>query len=460
MSHPTAHGDASQPVTIIGAGLAGCEAAWQLARHSVSCRLFEMRPRVGTGVHRGPDFAELVCSNSLRSDAPANAHGILKHEMRRLGSLILDAAEATRVPAGQALAVDREAFSRRITDAMDENPFIEVIREEVRELPPDGVVIVASGPLTSPALTDAIRLITGEDYLYFYDAVSPVVQVESIDFSIAYKASRYGKGGDDYINCPFTEEEYDRFYDALIDASRVDIQEVDRRAFFEACLPIEVMARRGRDTLRFGPMKPVGLADPRTGRRAHAVVQLRQDNLAGSLYNLVGFQNQLKWGEQRRVLRMIPGMEAAEFERYGMIHRNTYINAPRLLRPTFQSKTRDELFFAGQLSGVEGYTESAASGLLAGMGAAALVRGADIPTLPTTTALGALTHYIANASSDDYQPTNISFGLFAPLAQRVRDKKARKQAVAARSATEIDRFAGHWEQAMKPLVDSTSGHGP
>ena len=437
-------------VTIIGAGLAGCEAAWQLARHGVACRLFEMRPRVATPVHRGADFAELVCSNSLRSDARANAHGILKQEMRRLGSLILAAAEATMVPAGQALAVDRERFATHITRAITNEPLIEVVREEVHDLPDSPVVIVASGPLTSQPLAEAIGRLTGEDYLYFYDAISPVVQVETIDFSVAFKASRYGKGGDDYINCPFSREEYDDFYDALMDAARVEIQDIDRHAYFEGCLPIEVMASRGRDTLRFGPMKPVGLADPRVGTEAHAVVQLRQDNLAGSLYNIVGFQNQLKWGEQKRVFRMIPGLARAEFERFGMIHRNTYINAPRLLRPTFQAKDRGELFFAGQLSGVEGYTESAASGLLAGLGAVALNRGREAPTLPPTTALGALTHYIANADSDNYQPTNISFGLFAPLANRVRNRKARKEAIAARSAVEIGRFADEWEHEFRP----------
>lgn len=441
-------------VTVIGAGLAGCEAAWQLARHGVPCRLFEMRPETKTPVHRSADFAELVCSNSLRSDGDTNAHGILKHEMRALGSLILSVAEATRVPAGQALAVDREAFAQQITDRITRHPLIEVIRSEVQQLPASGLVIVASGPLTSQPLADAIHEFAGEDHLYFYDAISPVVQVDSVDFTIAFKASRYGKGGDDYINCPFSEQEYTRFYDALMEAAAVDLHEIDRHSYFESCLPIEVMARRGRDTLRFGPMKPVGLPDPRDGKQAHAVVQLRQDNLAGSLYNIVGFQNQLKWGEQRRVFRMIPGLQEAEFERYGMIHRNTYINSPRLLRPSFQSRKREELFFAGQLSGVEGYTESAASGLLAGLGAAAMALGRAMPELPGTTALGALTHYIANAEPDNYQPTNISFGLFAPLAERVRGRRARKQAIAARASADIGRFVNEWRRQFQPTLET------
>ena len=378
------------PITVIGAGLAGAEAAWQIAARGVSVRLFEMRPVKATPVHRTDRFAELVCSNSLRSDRLSNAHGLLKEEMRRLGSLVMQAAAAARVPAGQALAVDRDVFAEQITSAVESSPLITVVREEIESIPSEGIVAIATGPLTSDALSAAIQELTGSEHLYFYDAVSPVVEVDTIDFDKAFRASRYDKGGDDYINCPMSRDEYQSFYDALMAASTVDVHEVDKGVYFESCLPIEVMASRGVDTLRFGPMKPVGLPDPRTGREAYAVVQLRQDNLAATLYNIVGFQNQLKWGEQKRVLRMIPGLESAEFARFGMIHRNTYINAPTVLRPTFQAKKRDTLFFAGQISGVEGYTESAASGLVAGRNAAALALGEPFLEPPRTTALGAL----------------------------------------------------------------------
>ena len=325
-------------VTVVGAGLAGSEAAWQIATRGVSVRLFEMRPTKPTPVHRTDRFAELVCSNSLRSDHLSNAHGLLKEEMRRLGSLVMEAATEARVPAGQALAVDRDVFAQRITDTIESSPLIRVVREELDAIPEDGIVVLATGPLTSESLSSSIRDFTGSEHLYFYDAVSPVVEVDTIDFTKAFRASRYGKGGDDYINCPMSREEYQRFYDALMAASTIDIHEVDKGVYFESCLPIEVMASRGVDTLRFGPMKPVGLADPKTGREAYAVVQLRQDNLAATLYNIVGFQNQLKWGEQKRILRMVPGLENAEFARFGMIHRNTYINAPQVLRATFQTR--------------------------------------------------------------------------------------------------------------------------
>ncbi len=436
-------------VTVVGAGLAGSEAAWQLARRGVPVRLFEMRPAKPTLVHRTAEFAELVCSNSLRSDAPINAHGLLKKEMRRLGSLVMEAAEAARVPAGQALAVDRDIFSRYITEKLDALPLVSIAREEVTAIP-DGIIILASGPLTSEKLSDAILQFTGDDYLYFYDAVSPVVELESIDLSIAFRASRYDKGGDDYINCPMTQEEYTRFYEALMGAVTVDLHEIDTRSYFEACLPIEVMARRGRDTLRFGPMKPVGLVDPRSRRQPYAAVQLRQDNLAATLYNIVGFQNQLKWGEQKRILRLLPGLERAEFSRYGMIHRNTYVNAPRLLKPTFQTRKRPELFFAGQISGVEGYTESAASGLMAGINAAALVRGDEPVAPPRTTALGALTHYISHADPNDYQPTNIAFGLLPPLDPPVRNRRQRKEAMVARAIADLEAFVpGVWQSAVE-----------
>lgn len=427
-------------VTVIGAGLAGCEAAWQIASRGVSVRLFEMRPTRPTPVHRTDRFAELVCSNSLRSDHLSSAHGLLKEEMRRVGSLVMEAAAASRVPAGQALAVDRDVFSQRITDAMASSPPIRVVREEVEAIPTGGIVVLATGPLTSESLSASIRDFTGSEHLYFYDAVSPMVEVETIDFDKAFRASRYGKGGDDYINCPMNREEYLRFYDALVAASTVDVHEIDKGAYFEGCLPVEVMASRGIDTLRFGPMKPVGLPDPRTGGEAYAVVQLRQDNLAATLYNLVGFQNQLKWGEQKRILRMIPGLENAEFARFGMIHRNTYINAPTVLRPTFQTRRRDTLFFAGQISGVEGYTESAASGLVAGRNAAQLALGLPPSLPPKTTALGALCHYISRADPENYQPTNIAFGLLPPLEPPVRNRRARKSALVERALKELEGF--------------------
>ncbi len=427
-------------VTVIGAGLAGVEAAWQIAARGVAVRLFEMRPTKPTPVHRTDRFAELVCSNSLRSDNLGNAHGLLKEEMRRLGSFVMEAAEASRVPAGQALAVDRDAFSQRITDAIESSPSIRVIREEVDAIPEDGIVVLATGPLTSESLSSSIRDFTGSDHLYFYDAVSPVVEVDTIDFDTAFRASRYGKGGDDYINCPMNRDDYQRFYDALLEASTIDIHEVDKGVYFESCLPIEVMASRGVDTLRFGPMKPVGLPDPRTGNDAYAVVQLRQDNLAATLYNVVGFQNQLKWGEQKRILRLIPGLEKAEFSRFGMIHRNTYINAPSVLLPTFQTRRRETLFFAGQISGVEGYTESAASGLLAGRNAADIALGLPTRVPPRTCALGALCHYIANAEAENYQPTNISFGLFPPFEPPVRNRRARRDATVERALRELERF--------------------
>jgi methylenetetrahydrofolate--tRNA-(uracil-5-)-methyltransferase len=428
------------PVVVVGAGLAGAEAAYQLSRRGVEVRLFEMRPSKPTPVHKTSFFAELVCSNSLRSDSLTNAHGLLKEEMRRLGSVTMEAALESRVPAGQALAVDREAFSRRVTEKVREAPGVTVLEEEVTKIPDEGIVILATGPLTSEALSESIREFSGSDYLYFYDAVSPVIEGESVDFEKAFRASRYGKGGDDYINCPLNREEYLRFHDALLSAATVDLNAIDNALYFEGCLPVEVMAARGVDTLRFGPMKPVGLADPRTGREPYACVQLRQDNLAATLYNLVGFQNQLKWGEQKRILRLIPGLENAEFSRYGMIHRNTYLNSPTVLNPTFQTRKRESLFFAGQISGVEGYTESAASGIVAGINAARLARSEPTLAPPRTTALGALCHYISHAEAKSYQPTNIAFGLFPPLDPPVRNRKARNQGLVERALTDIGEF--------------------
>ena len=435
-------------VTVIGGGLAGVEAAWQITRRDVPVHLFEMRPHRRTPVHRTDQLAELVCSNSLRSDRLETAHGVLKEEMRRLDSLVMEAANRTRVPAGSALAVDRDLFASHLTEAITRSPKITLRREEVSSIPEEGIVVVASGPLTSEALTESITRFTGQQSLYFYDAVSPVVEAESIDMTKAFRASRYGKGGDDYINCPMNEEEYRRFHEALVSAASVELHDIDK--FFEGCLPIEVMARRGYDTLRFGPLKPVGLVDPRTERQPFAVVQLRQDDLAASLYNIVGFQNQLKWGEQRNLLRMIPGLENAEFSRFGMIHRNTYINSPAVLKSTFQTRQRADLFFAGQISGVEGYTESAASGLLAGINAARLSRELPPLTPPRTTALGALAFYISHSSTENYQPTNIAFGLFPPLDTHVRKKSERKKALVRRALDAIDDFASSARPGARP----------
>ena len=432
----------AQTVTVVGGGLAGSEAAWQIARRGVKVRLYEMRPALQTAAHRTGHLAELVCSNSLKSLALSSAHGLLKEEMKRLGSVILGCALEHRVPAGQALAVDRDAFAEAVTRTLEAEPGITLVREEVREIPPDEIVILAVGPLVSERLADSIAGLTGKDYLYFFDAIAPVVLADSIDRSVVFAASRYGKGeGDDYLNCPMGPEEYDRFLDAVLAAELASIHEVDDTPFFEGCLPIEEMARRGRDTLRFGPMKPVGLTDPRTGRRAHAVVQLRQDNLAGEHYSMVGFQTRLRWPEQKRVFRLIPGLEGAEFVRLGQVHRNCYINAPTVLGPDLQARGRPGLFFAGQISGVEGYTESAATGLLAGINAARLARGESTRTLPAETMLGSLCRYISLADSDDYQPTNATFGLL-PEPAGVRRKKDRRQARVTRALETLAAWIG------------------
>jgi methylenetetrahydrofolate--tRNA-(uracil-5-)-methyltransferase len=457
-------------IQIVGGGLAGSEAAWQAASRGVRVRLHEMRPVRPTAVHKTGGLAELVCSNSFRGDKLDNAVGLLKEEMRRLGSLVMRAADLARVPAGAALAVDREKFSAAVTEAVASHPLIELVRGEVPRVPEggDGPVVIATGPLTSDALSADIARLVGGEHLYFYDAISPIVLADSIDRGTVFRASRWGRsfrGGEaeqakvpvplpacgvddgegDYLNCPFTADEYAVFYAALMAAEKAPLHEFDDPKFFEGCLPIEVMAARGVDTLRFGPMKPVGLVDPRTGRQAYAVVQLRQDNLAGDHFSLVGFQTQMKWGEQARVLRLIPGLERAEFIRYGMIHRNTYINGPSVLRPTWQARTRDDLFFAGQISGVEGYVESAASGLIAGRNAAALVLGEPVVAMPRETAIGALAFYVANANPAHYQPTNITFGIMPPLTAaaglRLPKKKAdRKLAYADRALEALDRI--------------------
>jgi methylenetetrahydrofolate--tRNA-(uracil-5-)-methyltransferase len=437
-------------VHIIGGGLAGSEAAWQAASLGVRVVLHEMRPVRATAVHKTDRLAELVCSNSLRGDKLDNAVGLLKEEMRRLGSLVMWAADAHRVPAGAALAVDRERFSQAITEAIQSHPSITLVRDEVPRIPDDPSMyplIIATGPLTSETLSQDIAALVGAKHLYFYDAISPIVLAETLDMDKVFRASRWGRslrrdtvgapdarrggsldppespdgpacgvddGEGDYLNCPMTQEEYARFYDALVSAESATVHDFDKEKFFEGCLPIEVMAHRGRDTLRFGPMKPVGLVDPRTGRTPYAVVQLRQDNIAGDHFSLVGFQTQLKWGEQARVLSLIPGLEHAEFVRFGMVHRNTYINGPTVLHETWQTRQRPDLFFAGQISGVEGYVESAASGLMAGRNAAAIARDEEPRVPPRTTAIGALAYYVSHADPHNYQPTNITFGIMPP----------------------------------------------
>jgi methylenetetrahydrofolate--tRNA-(uracil-5-)-methyltransferase len=454
-------------VTIVGGGLAGSEAAWQVASRGVAVTLHEMRPVMPTAVHKTDGLAELVCSNSFRGDKLDNAVGLLKEEMRRLGSIVMRAADETRVPAGAALAVDRDLFSSRVTEAIASHPLVSIRRGEVASIPSsvDGPVILATGPLTSDALSREIAALVGSQHLYFYDAISPIVSGESLDRSKIYRASRWNRslrgpgstdagssdlrvpacgvddGQGDYLNCPFTRDEYERFYEALMSAEKAGVHEFDKPKFFEGCLPIEVMAARGVDTLRFGPMKPVGLPDPRTGREPYAVVQLRQDNLAGDHFSLVGFQTQMKWGEQARVLKMIPGLEGAEFVRFGMIHRNTYVNAPTVLRETWQTRMRDDLFLAGQMSGVEGYVESAASGLIAGRNAAALALGEESQAAPRTTAIGALAYYASHADPKHYVPSNIAFGLIPPLdvsGTPPRGKKDRNLALSERALKDLD----------------------
>ncbi|ANB58308.1 m(5)U-54 methyltransferase [Anoxybacillus sp. B7M1] len=426
-------------VNVIGAGLAGSEAAWQLATRNIHVRLYEMRPVKQTPAHHTDKFAELVCSNSLRANSLTNAVGVLKEEMRMLNSVIIKAADECSVPAGGALAVDRHEFAARVTDFVQNHPNVTVIREEVTDIP-TGPTIIATGPLTSPTLSEKLKELTGEEYLYFYDAAAPIVEKESIDMEKVYRKSRYDKGEAAYLNCPMTEEEFDRFYEALISAETAPLKEFEKEIYFEGCMPIEVMAKRGKKTLLFGPMKPVGLEDPRTGKRPFAVVQLRQDDAAGTLYNIVGFQTHLKWGAQKEVFRLIPGLENAEIVRYGVMHRNTFINSPKLLRPTYQLKEREDLFFAGQMTGVEGYVESAASGLVAGINAARLVLGQELIVFPPETAIGSMAHYITSTNPKHFQPMNANFGLFAPLEEMIKDKKRRNEEYAKRALDTIQNF--------------------
>ena len=426
----------SNVVRIIGGGLAGTEAAWQLARRGVAVELFEMRPTRGTEAHATADLAEVVCSNSLRSDSLTAPAGLLKAEMRQLDSLIIGVAEAHRVPAGSALAVDRNGFAKGVTQTIEALPNVQIIRREVEAIPDDGIVILATGPLTSPALARDLAARLGEEHLYFYDAISPIVAAESIDMSVAYRAARYGKGGDDYLNLPLTQAEYYRFIDALIAAHRVPTHSFERFVPFEGCMPIEEMADRGKETLAFGPMRAVGLIDPRTGRRPYAVVQLRQENRDQTLYNLVGFQTKMIYPEQRKVFALIPGLANAEFVRLGSLHRNTFINAPQHLLPTLQWRQRSTFFFAGQITGVEGYIESAATGLLAGINAANLVLGRAPVVPPPTTALGALLGYISDPERKRFQPMNVNFGLIPPLSARLRGK-AKKEMLARRALADM-----------------------
>ena len=450
-----------KPIKIIGAGLAGPEAAWQCAHRGLDVELFEMRPVRSTPAHQTADCAELVCSNSLKSDSENTAPWLLKEEMRRAGSLLLAIARECAVPAGHALAVDRVTFATRVTEEISRHPRIKVRREEVTKIDEtDGITVIATGPLTSDALAAEIARLSafpsqesesaaGAPHLYFYDSISPIVEADSIDMSRVYMAARYDKGSADYINCPMNEEEYGRFYDALIAAPAVEEKDWENLNYFESCLPIEEIARRGRDTLRFGPMKPVGLRDPRTGKTPYAVVQLRQENLRADSYNLVGFQNHLKFGEQARVLRLIPGLENARFLRYGQIHRNTYINAPTLLQPTLQMKAHPQVFFAGQICGVEGYVESIATGLLAGMHVAALAQGVPLSAAPRASAFGSLTHYVTHADPKDFQPANITFDLLPALERKVRDRKERHRLQCEAALKEFDTWL---EQAVPAKI--------
>ena len=442
----------SQAVHVIGGGLAGSEAAWQLAKRGIPVDLYEMRPVKKTPAHATPNLAELVCSNSLGSDLPNRAPGLLKSELRRMDSMVLQVAEETKLPAGGALAVDRDKFSALVTQRIEDHPLITLKRQEMTTVPA-GPSIIASGPLTSDALTTQLKTLSGTKYLYFYDALSPIVSADSINMDVAFRANRYQRGqreDGDYINCPFTQDGYLAFVTALLEAEKITLkpfEEADMKEnFFEMCLPVEELARRGERALAFGPMRPVGIRDPRTDKRPYAVLQLRQDNVAGSLYNLVGFQTNLRWGEQKRVFRMIPGLEKAEFLRYGMMHRNTYINAPTLLKPTMQWHNRPDLFFAGQIVGVEGYVGNIGSGLIAGINLARLLQDRPLLTLPKTTMLGALNHYVTHAEPDDFQPMKANFGLMPALHPPVKNKRLRYEAYFNRALTDLDTYLTQMEE--------------
>ncbi|NLL32484.1 MAG: FADH(2)-oxidizing methylenetetrahydrofolate--tRNA-(uracil(54)-C(5))-methyltransferase TrmFO [Enterococcus cecorum] len=424
-------------VNVIGAGLAGSEAAWQIANAGVAVHLYEMRPTKKTPAHHTNQFAELVCSNSLRGNSLQNAVGVLKEEMRRMNSVIIHSADETSVPAGGALAVDRDTFSATVTKKLRNHPLITVYEEELTEFP-EGITVVATGPLTSEGLAKTIKEFNGSDGFYFYDAAAPIIEKSSINFDKVYLKSRYDKGEAAYLNCPMTKEEFEAFHKELVNAEVAPLKEFEKEKYFEGCMPIEVMAARGEKTMLFGPMKPVGLEDPKTGKRPYAVIQLRQDNAAASLYNIVGFQTHLKWGEQKRVFQMIPGLENAEFVRYGVMHRNSFMNSPELLEPTYQSRKDSRIFFAGQMTGVEGYVESAASGLIAGINAARLAKGEEPVVFPRETAMGSMAYYITHAEGKHFQPMNANFGLFPELPERIRDKKLRYETLANRALESLE----------------------
>ena len=424
-------------VNVIGAGLAGSEAAWQIANAGVAVHLYEMRPTKKTPAHHTNQFAELVCSNSLRGNSLQNAVGVLKEEMRRMNSVIIHSADETSVPAGGALAVDRDTFSATVTEKLRNHPLITVYEEELTAFP-EGITVVATGPLTSEGLAKTIKEFNGSDGFYFYDAAAPIIEKSSINFDKVYLKSRYDKGEAAYLNCPMTKEEFEAFHKELVNAEVAPLKEFEKEKYFEGCMPIEVMAARGEKTMLFGPMKPVGLEDPKTGKRPHAVIQLRQDNAAASLYNIVGFQTHLKWGEQKRVFQMIPGLENAEFVRYGVMHRNSFMNSPELLEPTYQSRKDSRIFFAGQMTGVEGYVESAASGLIAGINAARLAKGEELVVFPRETAMGSMAYYITHAEGKHFQPMNANFGLFPELPERIRDKKLRYETLANRALESLE----------------------
>ena len=427
-------------VKVIGAGLAGCEAAYQLANAGIKVNLYEMKPKKFSLAHKMASMCELVCSNSLRAGNIENAVGLLKEEMRRLGSVVMECADKTRVPAGGALAVDREGFSLLVTEKIKNHENITVINDEVTDFDENEYTIIATGPLTDGVLYEKIKTFFDDSYLHFFDAAAPIVSFESINMDKAYRAARYGKGDADYINCPMTEDEYNVFYDALINAECADVHGFEKGMVFEGCMPIETMAKRGRQTMLFGPLKPVGLEDPKTGKLPFAVVQLRQDNKDGTMYNIVGFQTHLKFGEQKRVFSLIPGLENANFMRYGVMHRNTFINSPKLLNSLFQTKKSGKIFFAGQITGVEGYVESAASGLMAGINLARILNGKSPADFPKTTALGGLSHYISDESIKDFQPMNVNFGIIEPLGQKIRGKKEKNAKIAERALCEIEKI--------------------
>lgn len=446
----------NEVVNVIGGGLAGVEAAWQAAEAGVKVRLFEMRPVQQTPAHKTDKLAEIVCSNSLKTDEPGTAPYLLKEELRRGKSLVMEAAASTRVPAGAALSVDRIKFAELITERIEAHPNIEIVREEVKRIPADGVTIIATGPLTSDALTVEIMRFTGDDQLYFYDAIAPIVAADSIDMSIAFKAARYDKGGDDYINCPMDRDQYERFIAELLNAKSVPLKRFEETHWFESCLPIEEIARRGHETLRFGPMKPKGLRHPKTGEEPWACVQLRQENMMADAYGLVGFQNHLRYGEQERVLKLIPGLENAEFLQFGQIHRNTFINSPKILNETLATKTDPFLFFAGQITGVEGYVESVATGWMAGLNAVRVLRDQPMLTAPQTSAIGALCRYVSNVETKNFQPVNITFGLLEPLPPELRKIYRRKR---ERHEVQVERAMNAWDEWIQHFYNLSAHQG-